>query len=261
MSEFLFQIQPRYAERDKLCEFALQENLFFEPIEMYMAPAMIDVSLCSELKNWHKSLGRTRAIHGAFIDVNPVSASAAVREYSRACCEDSCLFAKELGAEQVVFHSSCAPFLRGAYIDTWANAAAGYFSALAEKHHIAICLENSMDIDPDPLEAVMKKVTDDRVKVCLDIGHVNYSNAPMEEWFDRLGGYIGYLHLSDNHGQYDDHLPLGDGSVNWEKADKLWRSLNRDVPITLEVGGIEGVKKSLNYLKRHGWFCGGKDAE
>ena len=146
MTEFFLQIQPKYEERESAAELAERENLYYEPIEMYMAPALNNAALCDELNAWHRSVSRIRSIHGAFIDVNPASASPVVREHSRKCCEDSCLFAKELGAEQVVFHSSCAPFLRGAYIDTWANAAAGYFSALAEKHHIAICLENSTKV-------------------------------------------------------------------------------------------------------------------
>ncbi len=261
MSEFFFQIQPRYDERDICREFALRENLYYEPIEMFMAPAMANESLCNELKAWHKSLGRTRAIHGAFIDVNPASASSAVRAHSRMCCEQSCLFAREIGAEWVVFHSSCAPFLRGAYIDGWADTTAQYFMELAEKHGLTICVENSMDIDPDPLEAIMKRVSGDRVKVCLDIGHVNYSNAPMEAWFDRLGDYIGYLHLSDNYGKYDNHMAIGEGTVDWEKADRMRRSLSGNIPVTLEVGGIEGVKRSLTYLRQHGWFCGGKERE
>ena len=259
MKELLLQIQPKYDERDKCIQYAEKENLYFEPIEMYMAPALANASIYDELSAWHKTVGRTRSIHGAFMDVNPASASPVVREHSRKCCEDSCLLARELGAEWVVFHSSCAPFLRAAYIDNWANITAEYFMGLAQKHGLTICVENSMDIDPVPLSEIMKRVSGKDVQVCLDLGHVNYSREPMEAWFDMLGDNIGYLHLSDNYGKYDNHLAIGDGTVNWETADRLWRSLGKNVPITLEVGGVENVKKSLEYLRRHGYFCGGKD--
>lgn len=259
MKEFFLQIQPRYGERDKCIELAERENLFYEPVEMYMAPALANASLYNELNTWHKSLGRIRSIHGAFIDVNPASSSAVVREHSRKWCEESCRLAKELGARWVVLHSSCAPFLRGAYIDNWANITAQYFMQLAEAYDLTICVENSMDIDPVPLMEIMKRVSGNKVQVCLDMGHVNYSNEPMEAWFDRLGDHIGYLHLSDNYGRYDDHLPIGDGTVDWAMADKLWRGLHRNIPITLEVGSVDNVKRSLEYLRQHGCFCGGKD--
>lgn len=259
MREFFLQIQPKFEEREKWIELAESENLFYEPIEMYMAPALANAPLYNELNAWHRSIGRIRSIHGAFIDVNPASASPTVRDHSRKCCEESCVLAKELGAEWIVFHSSCAPFLRAAYIDNWANITAQYFMELAEKHDLTICIENSMDIDSVPLQEIMKRVSGNRVQVCLDLGHVNYSLEPMEEWFDRLGEHIGYLHLSDNYGRYDNHLALGDGTIDWEKADELWRGLGRNLPITLEVGGVDNAKKSLEYLKQHGWFCGGKD--
>jgi sugar phosphate isomerase/epimerase len=117
-----------------------------------------------------------------------------------------------------------------------------------------ICVENSQDVDPTPLHDLMERVGDGRVCVCLDIGHANYSDAPMTRWFDRLGGKIAYLHLSDNMGKFDDHLPLGDGIVNWKLTDALWRQLNREMPITLEVGGTKGVERSLAYLKGNGFF-------
>ena len=71
---------------------------------------------------------------------------------------------------------------------------------------------------------------------------------------DTLGERIGYIHLSDNDGVYDEHLPIGEGTVDWEKADGLWKQLNRKVPLTLEVGGFNGVRKSLAFLKEHGYF-------
>ena len=117
-----------------------------------------------------------------------------------------------------------------------------------------ICVENSQDVDPTPLWTLMRRVTDERVRVCLDIGHANCSNSPLEEWFERLGPYIAYLHLSDNMGSFDDHLPLGGGTVDWRTADSLWRRLGRTVPATLEVGGTEGVEASLAYLANSGYF-------
>ncbi|MBR6738215.1 MAG: hypothetical protein IKL99_00935, partial [Oscillospiraceae bacterium] len=68
---------------------------------------------------------------------------------------------------------------------------------------------------------------------------------------------ITELHLSDNMGLFDEHLPLGKGSVDWKKVDGLWRALGRDVLLTLEVGGYDGVETSLAYLKENGLFLQG----
>ena len=111
-----------------------------------------------------------------------------------------------------------------------------------------------MDVNPEPLCALLRGTSDPRVQVCLDIGHAHYAQAPLEQWFDELGEHIGYLHLSDNNGQFDEHLPLGMGTVDWALAQDLWRQLGRSVPMTLEVGGISGAAQSLAFLKQHGYF-------
>ena len=77
---------------------------------------------------------------------------------------------------------------------------------------------------------------------------------PVGQWFEDLGEWIGYLHLSDNNGFYDDHLPLGRGTIDWDAAHALWQNLGRETLITLEVGGPDGVLESLTYLKTHGLF-------
>ena len=83
----------------------------------------------------------------------------------------------------------------------------------------------------------------------------------LEAWFAALGEGIEEIHLSDNNGRYDDHLPLGVGTVDWEKADQLYRRLVRKIPLTFEVGGIEGVQSSLRFLKRNGLFYQEQDPE
>ena len=98
------------------------------------------------------------------------------------------------------------------------------------------------------------KRTGDGVRVCLDIGHAHYSGTPLEAWFDVLGPSIACLHLSDNRGRFDDHLPLGDGGIDWAMVVRLYQRLGKELPMTLEVGGIRGVEKSLAFLHRNGYF-------
>ncbi len=154
----------------------------------------------------------------------------------------------------MVFHSSAFPFLRGAYLDNWSGVCADFYTELAEDFDLVICIENSIDLDPTAMCLLLSCTQSDKVRVCLDIGHANYSNASLEEWFEALGEHIDCIHLSDNCGRYDDHLILGEGNVDWKLADSLWRQLGRDMPFTLETGGIDGVKKSLSYLRDHGYF-------
>ncbi len=250
----MIQIQPRFIEWEAWEALAARENLRYEVLELSLPPDLDRGSMPGSSREWYRAGKRVSSLHGAFIDVNPASGDSALRALSQRRCRESCAVAVMIGAKNVVFHSSCSPFLRGAYLDAWADACAEFFQALASQHQLNIFLENSMDVDPQPLAEVMRRTQSERIGVCLDIGHANYSRVPLKQWFDVLGDRIGYLHLSDNRGLYDDHLPLGEGSVNWVEADALYRRLNREVPMTLEVGGIDGVERSLQFLRRTGLF-------
>lgn len=249
----MIRIQPQYAQRSQWEALAQRENLAYEALELSVPP-LLDGDDLAPCRDWYRSTGRTRSLHGCFIDVNPASGDPAFRALSQKRCRESCELALALGAEYVVFHSSAFPFLRGAYLSHWAGVCAGFYTELAEAYGLTICVENSMDVDPEPLCALFREISTAQVRVCLDIGHASYSRFPLERWFDELGESIGYLHLSDNNGQFDEHLPLGEGSVNWALADKAWRQLAPGIPMTLEVGDISGVEQSLTYLKQRGLF-------
>lgn len=249
----MIQIQPQYARRSQWEALAQRENLAYEALE-FSVPPLLDGDDLAPCRDWYRSTGRTRSLHGCFIDVNPASGDPAFRALSQKRCRESCELALALDVKYVVFHSSAFPFLRGAYLSHWAGVCAEFYMELADTYGLSICVENSMDVNPEPLRALLRETSAAQVQVCLDIGHAHYAQVPLEQWFDELGKHIGYLHLSDNNGQFDEHLPLGLGNVDWALADSLWRQLGRSVPMTLEVGGITGVEQSLTYLKRHGYF-------
>lgn len=250
----LLQVQPQLSHGEQWSELAAREGLYYEPVEFVMPPALDDPPYWAQARAWYLDSGRVRSFHGAFIDVNPASGDRKIRQLSQARCQESCALAAALGADRIVFHCSAFPFLRGAYLDNWAGLCGEFYTKLAGECGLVICVENSMDLDPEPICALLRETSEDQVQVCLDIGHAHYARAPLEAWFERLGDRLGCLHLSDNNGQFDDHLPLGAGSVDWAMVDRLWRQLGRGVPLTLEVGGIAGVERSLAYLKQCGYF-------
>ena len=250
----MMQIQPQYKTGADWEKLAKREALSYEVLELFMPPYIGGGTQYEGCCGWYRMSGRVTSVHGAFIDVNPASGDPSFRSASQRRCRESCAIAVLIGAKNVVFHSSCFPFLRGVYLDHWADVCADFYAGLAEEYQTNIFIENSPDIDPVPIQELMKRISDRRIGVCLDLGHVNYSRNTAAEWFDALGDRIGYLHLSDNNGVYDDHLPIGDGTVDWTAAHELWKTIGKDIPLTLEVGGIDGVERSLEYLRSHQFF-------
>ena len=248
------QLQPQSAELEQWVTLAREEGAFFEVLDPFFLSGIGNFEKYGEIAQQYRETSLAASVHGAFIDVNPASGDPAFRELSRQRGRESCESAVSLGADNVVFHSSAFPFLRGAYLENWAAICASFYEELVTRYPVRIYIENAQDLDPTPLRSLMERVSSDRIGVCLDIGHSHYSRTPVWQWFDQLGQWIGYLHLSDNLGDFDDHLPLGKGSVPWAQVNKLWETLGKEIPITLETGDLTSTRETLRFLRRHGYF-------
>jgi sugar phosphate isomerase/epimerase len=87
-------------------------------------------------------------------------------------------------------------------------------------------------------------------EIGIDAGHLlAFGNGGLKQWLTGLGSYIGQLHLHDNHGLDDEHLPLGHGRID---VNLLFDHLvSRNLPgpiITLEPHREEDLWPSLEYL-------------
>jgi len=181
----------------------LLEGLSFEVLEPFTPPVNANPDLLRNCLDWYRQCGNVTAVHGAFIDVNPASGDPEFRALSRRRCEESCRLAAELGAAHVVLHSSCFPNLRGSYLNCWAAQCADFYSELASRYGIGIRVENSQDLDPAPLKALMRRIQGSDVSLCLDIGHVNaYSKLAPLKWLKACAPYIYHYHI---HNQQNVH--------------------------------------------------------
>ena len=66
--------------------------------------------------------------------------------------------------------------------------------------------------------------------VCWDVGHANISGFKQSEQLEILKGKLEVLHIHDNDGLRDAHLPPFDGNVDWE-----------DVAFGLRCCGFSGI--------------------
>ena len=69
----------------------------------------------------------------------------------------------------------------------------------------------------------------------LDTGHANL-DGDLENIRTGVGDHLISLHLNDNHGTGDHHLPPGEGSVDWNKVGQLLEESGYGGVIMYEVG-------------------------
>jgi sugar phosphate isomerase/epimerase len=91
----------------------------------------------------------------------------------------------------------------------------------AHEHGVKIAFENGPLNDPTFLTisdqlGIVSKVGRDNVGICVDVGHANVGmNTKPAELIRKLGSTVWALHLHDNDGTGDQHLPPGSGNIDW----------------------------------------------
>ena len=113
----------------------------------------------------------------------------------------------------------------------------------------------------DPPEWVVEFVSQfssPYLRVCLDIGHANVTT---HGWVKQLSQYIDMVkdfHVHDNHGKDDEHLPPGDGNIDFEK---FFEFVSPSHLLTLELMDYskgEDLKLALEALRRSIKFLAGR---
>lgn len=107
---------------------------------------------------------------------------------------------------------------------------------------VTICVENTLSEMGDPayLRAFVDETRLAGLRFNFDIGHANLAEFPQEERLEKsfapLREFVSSVHLHDNHGEKDEHLPPYDGSIDWPNAIKTLRSAPQTgLPLVLEL--------------------------
>lgn len=139
-------------------------------------------------------------------------------------------------------------------------------------HHagVTICIENTTSEmgDPNYLRAFVDETRLTGLRFNFDIGHAYLSDFPenerIEKSFSPLRELVSSVHLHDNHGEKDEHLPPYDGSIEWPAAIKVLRSASQgSLPLVLElkektgadapssVEQLEAARKSMDQFEKN----------
>jgi sugar phosphate isomerase/epimerase len=105
----------------------------------------------------------------------------------------------------------------------------------AEPHGIQIMVEHVPDRSTsiDDIRAILDH--DSRLGFHLDVGHANIGGDRLDGLLKAFADRLCHVHLSDNRGREDDHMPLGAGRIDWPRAIRLIKGTGYDATITLEV--------------------------
>jgi sugar phosphate isomerase/epimerase len=89
------------------------------------------------------------------------------------------------------------------------------------------------------------------VGICLDTGHA-FLGEDLPAVVHKLSGHLWMVHASDNRRHRDDHLPPGDGEINWAALLSHLCDLRFNGTFILEIGGGTAERKEILEAARRG---------
>ena len=195
------------------------------------------------------------SIHAPFMDVNIASPQDQSRLNSIAQIKSSIDLANEINAEAVVVHPGLISFLANKYfkkeVYEFANQSIKEIGDYAKNLGVMATIENMPNFEPmiyQNIADLNQLLVENEMHMTLDIGHANHVGyAPDEMIFDS----IKHVHVHDNLGDDDSHLPLGEGSIDLKYIINTLESKNYDDIYILEVNDYDSIKKSYEYMKKN----------
>jgi sugar phosphate isomerase/epimerase len=193
-------------------------------------------------------------VHGPFSDLNPASLVDPIWDETirqiRQCVELSADF-----TDVVVMHPGILSPLGSQMPDrSWERnvEALKVLAVHAQDHGVRLCLENMPDMKkllcrtPEELFGMVEAVGMDSLGTTFDAGHAHTTKNVAQ--YLREKARISHVHIHDNMGVADQHLALGEGTVDW---DLVLGELNDFHGVMVVEGrNVEEGKRSLQFLRQ-----------
>lgn len=225
--------------------------------EVFLSADSLDSLVWEELASHAGVLheaGLATTIHAPFIDLNPGAIDSSIREATRNRIRQVMKAAELLRPRAIVVHPGYDDLHYGDNSLVWLKNSIEFwreFVPRARELGTVLAVENIFEKEPSTIKALLDAIDDPCFRHCFDIGHWNmFTTVTLEEWFCELGSYIVESHIHDNNGTSDEHLPVGEGKIDFARFFPL---LNRYAPQaiwTIEAHSTERLQRAITNIRK-----------
>lgn len=205
-----------------------------------------------------QAAGLRVTIHAPFLDLRPGAIDPEIRRVTVKRLADALDLAGYFHPVSVVCHAAFDEryYLSGE--EQWLSNSLETFQTLlsrAEALSCPICVENVYETTPVMLKRLLDGVNSPYLRFCFDTGHHNvFAVAPVDVWIDTMSPYLAQLHIHDNQGIRDQHLPPGEGNFPFANLFAMLKEYNLNPIITLETHSMENFRKAMVQIEAAGWL-------
>jgi len=236
-------------------DFALKNNI--HP-EIYFSSEELDASDERDVKHLadtlkEKSLEVT--LHGPFMDLSPGGVDRKIKEVTLDRFLKTIELASFFKPKTIVFHPGYDKWKFDGEVKLWLESSLQTWKPLvkeAEDLGLTLTIENVFEETPDSIKTLLEEIHSPHFRFCFDTGHHHvFSKVPVSVWFETLEKYLFEVHLHDNHKERDEHLPVGEGSFDFDGFFNLLSQYKLNPIYTIEPHEEDHLWKSLKAVKRY----------
>jgi len=250
-----FHAHVPYAHLSERLEYIVEHHI--NP-EVYFPAEALDSIVWEELVAQSRLLsaeGLNTTIHAPFMDLNPGALDITIRDATRKRFQQVFQAADVLKPRVIVFHPGFDELRYGSNRLDWLKNSIDFWQEFIPSARNVGCIigvENIFEKEPSTLKMLIEAIDDPCLRHCFDVGHWNmFTTVRMEEWFAELGPYIAEAHIHDNHGRADEHLPPGEGRIDFDLLFGLLSHYAPDAVCTLEAHTIERLERAQKSVEKY----------
>ncbi len=234
---------------------AVVSNGFHPEIRMSNVGRLMELSDADidRLRRRLEQRSLTGFTHGPFFGLDVAGIDETISRYSIESIVRGLEVTAAIGGKVMVVHTGYSPFFsrggRRHWFRNWTERMSGVAGKAAELG-VILALENTWEDKPEVLLHLAGMLPGEYVGFCLDTGHINaFSRLPVRRWWKCLGDRVVAVHLHDNDGLSDDHLPPGKGTFDFGTFVGLMKERGELPLLDFEVG-IEEAVRGRRYIER-----------
>jgi sugar phosphate isomerase/epimerase len=195
------------------------------------------------------------SMHAPFMDLAPGAVDSKIRSVTEERFNQVLHLGALLRPKIIVFHPEYDAWRHQEVFDLWLSGSLQMWSPIVKKAGelgVFIALENVFDRGPEVLKMLIDKINSPYCGFCFDTGHsLVFSKKKWLSWMKVLSSYLMEVHLHDNTGKTDEHLPPGDGNFDFLEFLRYVHQLPQTLLYTLEVHQEENVFRGFEQLSNY----------
>jgi sugar phosphate isomerase/epimerase len=210
----------------------------------------------SDAKNLLSSYDFRYIVHAPSININLASLNSNVRNASEKTILKAADFAHNVDADILVSHVGrlSRDYPRKLAEKSMKNAINSLKTLVRSSNDLGIVFTVENDLRssdqvlaayPEQIESIIESTG---CKLTFDIGHANTVGKIKE--FLKLDEFTVNVHLHDNNGIKDEHLPVGEGNIDFSSVFKEMRNWRNNKPLIIECHSLAGLKEGVDFVRK-----------